>query len=299
MLTPATAYWKQRHNLSELCSRFKVMGETIGELTHLSYFQWAQLAAMALEYKPDLILELGRGKGNSTCVFTEAANMLGSTKVVSLCLGSHFVEHSLPRLFQNASISSGWLKRLECWVTDILFFDFETLLTKYNRILVFWDAHGFEVANCVLGRILPLIQHKQHIVLMHDISDQRYLNTDTLNYNDQILWRGSDAEGARMVLGFINSAVPQAISITDFSCRNGIDLLTADHSLHTELGPCNEKVAEMTHLLGDDFFSLDAHWLCFSLNNHPGPFTFPRFVQPEKPMLDCSVDLLQQLNNTL
>ena len=76
MITPATAYWNQRQKLSALRDRFTGMGEAVGELTHLSSFQWAQLAAMALEYQPDLIIELGRGKGNSTCVFTEAANII-------------------------------------------------------------------------------------------------------------------------------------------------------------------------------------------------------------------------------
>jgi len=275
------------------------MGETVGELSHLSYFQWTQLASMALEFEPDLILELGRGKGNSTCVLTETANILGSTKVVSLCLGTGFLDHTLPRLFQERLLPTGWLAPLECWLADIVCFDYETLLNKYDRILVFWDAHGFEVASCVLGRILPILQHKEHIVMMHDMSDQRYLGRDALDYGDQILWRGDDAEGARLVLGYINSAVPQAVSIVDFASRNQIDLLTADHSLHTELKPHPEKVAEMAQLLGDDFFSLNGHWLCFSLNGHPGSMTFPRFMLPEEPLLNFSVDLLQQLNNTL
>lgn len=299
MITPATAYWNQRQTLSKLLPRFKGMGDAVGQLTDLTRFQWAQLASMALEFKPDLIIELGRGQGNSTCLFTEAANVLGNTKIVSLCLSTGFVEQTLPRLFHGGYVTPGWLKPLECWATDILFFDFESLLKKHDRVLIFWDAHGFEVASCVLGRILPILQHKEHIVMMHDMSDQRYSSDESLNYNDQILWRGRDADGARIVLGHINSAVPQAVSIVDFSCRNHIDLLTADHSLHTELKPDRERVAEMRHLLGDDFFSLQAHWLCFSLNDYPGPLTFPRFVLPEKPLSDFSVDLLQGINESL
>lgn len=299
MITPATAYWNQRHKLSELCPRFKGMGEAVGHLIDLSYFQWAQLTSMALEFKPDLIIELGRGKGNSTCIFTEAANILENTKVVSLCLSTGFVEQTLPRLFQGGYVPNGWLKPLECWVTDILFFSFEALINKHKRVMVFWDAHGFEVASCVLGKILPLLQHKEHVVIMHDMSDQRYASNESLDYDNQVLWRGNEGEGARMVLGFINSAVPQAISITDFSCRNHIDLLTADHSFHTELKPYPERVSEMLHLLGDDFFSLNAHWLCFSLNDSHYPMTFPRFVPPEKPLLDCTIDLLRNINDSL
>ena len=39
----------------------------------------------------------------------------------------------------------------------------------------------------------------------------------------------------------------------------------------------------MQSLLGSDFFSLQGDWFCFSLNDFAGPFTFPRFVPPERP----------------
>jgi len=151
---PSVAYWNQRFVLSKNRMRLKSLGESVGRLTDLTLFQWAQMMSMALEFKPDLILELGRGKGNSTCVFTESAHLLGGSqhcKVVSLCLTDDFTRESLPRLFKSGLVDNNWLEPLECWVTDILFFDFETLLKNHTRILIFWDAHGFEVASCVLG----------------------------------------------------------------------------------------------------------------------------------------------------
>jgi hypothetical protein len=36
-----------------------------------------------VEYRPDLIGELGRSHGNSTCVLTEAATLLGGCRVRS------------------------------------------------------------------------------------------------------------------------------------------------------------------------------------------------------------------------
>jgi hypothetical protein len=32
----------------------------------------------------------------------------------------------------------------------------------------------------------------------------------------------------------------------------------------------------MRSLLGDELFSLQGHWFHFSLNEHPGPYTFPK-----------------------
>ena len=71
MPLPGRAYWNQRQVLLEARPRIEALVETIGENTDLTPFQWAQLLAYTLEFKPDLILELGRGAGNSTCVFTE------------------------------------------------------------------------------------------------------------------------------------------------------------------------------------------------------------------------------------
>jgi cephalosporin hydroxylase len=54
------------------------------------------MTAAVLEFKPDLILELGRAMGNSTAAFTNAANLLGPSacRVLSLCLSYEW--HSMP-----------------------------------------------------------------------------------------------------------------------------------------------------------------------------------------------------------
>jgi hypothetical protein len=44
---------------------------------------WMELYDLTVALEPDLVLELGRGYGNSTCVFTEAANAVGF-RVVSV-----------------------------------------------------------------------------------------------------------------------------------------------------------------------------------------------------------------------
>ena len=297
--TPAGAYWNQRHRLAALKQRFSTMSDAVDHKTDLNLYQWMQIAAMALEFRPDLILELGRGRGNSTCIFTEVANILGgkdSCSVTSLCLSFDYVTEVVPRLLESKVVDRQWFQPLDCWYTDILAFDYEALLKGKKRVLVFWDAHGFEVAGCMLGRILPQLVEKQHMVLMHDMSDQRYLGPHSFKYNGERLWRGNNWEGPRIILGNINSAVEQAVSITDFSSRNHIELLSADHSNHTEIKPYPERMKELQQLLGDEFFQLQGHWFCFSLNDYPGPFTFPKYVAPEKYLADEQVELVSKLN---
>ena len=278
-VTPSQAYWNQRKELAEFRPRAEQLQQAM-DAGDLSTFQWAQLFAMALEFKPDLILELGRLTGNSTCVFTEAANRLGSCSVISLDLEDYWEKKTLPKI--GKIVPPDWFKPLQALRTNILTFDFETVLKNASRVLVFWDAHGFEIAECVLGRILPAIQHKPHLVMMHDMSDARYCDPQsTIPYGENRLWTGLTAGGERVRLGHISSAVPQSIAIVDFTSRNEVTLNSADHDLHTEFGSDSSKKAELEKLLGDKFFSLEAHWFWFSLNGMTQPCTFPRYDSQE------------------
>lgn len=296
--TPGEAFWKQRHILASNLDRLGKLRTAVGHRTDLSAYQWAQLFAMSLEFKPDLIIELGRGKGNSTCLFTEVAGLLGgksACRIVSICLSSNFMSETLPRLLYDNLIDRRWLEPLECWQADICAFNYEQVLKDKKRVLVFWDAHGYQVAGCVLGKLLPLIENRQHLVIMHDMSDQRYMSEETKSYREQRLWRGNNWDGPRILLGNINSSVEQAVSIVDFISRNAIELTSADHSLYMELGIEPEKVNEMSRLLGNDYYSLRGDWFCFSLNNFPGPFTFPRFVPSDETEGAKPIELVQQL----
>ena len=276
----AQAYWRQRHALSECRDRVLALCDAVNWPTDLYPYQWATLIGYALEFAPDLILELGRGRGNSTCAFTQAANKLesGACRVVSLCQSDSWEKESLPRVRQV--VPTEWFDPVDILQGDILTFDFQPVFETAQRILVFWDAHGYDVAECVLGEVLPRIADRPHVVIMHDLVDARYLPDSFNQYGEHGLWKGNDWSGPRLRIGAINSAVEQAVAITDFASRNNLSLHSADHSLHTELGNDADRLAELRHILGDQLFSLNARWWWFSLNEQPGPYTFPRFQPP-------------------
>lgn len=274
--TPSQAYWNRRHDLARFRSRAGELQRAVGLLGDLTAFQWAQLFVMALEFEPDLILELGRGGGNSTCVFTEAANCLPSCRVVSMDLGDSWEKVTMPRI--AGIVPPPWFKPLEALQADILTYDYEPVFKSASRVLIFWDAHGVDIAECVLGRILPAIHNRPHLVVMHDMCDARYLPaTITAAYDDYRLWKGTNAELTFVRIGNLVSNVAQAVSAVDFASRNGITLHSADHDLHAGLGQRPVQMAELRDLLGEELFSLDAWWHWFSLNETPGPHTFPRY----------------------
>jgi hypothetical protein len=78
-------------------------------------------------------------------------------------------------------------------------------------------------------------------------------------------------------LGRIVSAVEQAVAIVDFSNRNDLPLHSADESIDQELARDESKVAEMREVVGNKLFSRLGLWFWFSLNEAPGPLTFPPF----------------------
>jgi hypothetical protein len=274
---PALAYWNQRMALSGARERILELSRAVVRPTDLWPYQFAQLMAVSMEFEPDLILELGRGYGNSTCAFTEASNLKqGRFRVLSLCKSLSWEEETLPRL--QKAVGDAWFTPLQTFRADILDFDYQTALRGASRVLVFWDAHGFDVAECVLGAIMPLLAPIQHLVIMHDLSDTRCGSGQQLQYGDNGLWKGNDWSGTRLKLGIIDSVVEQSVAILDFATRNHLTLDSADHCFRTELSA--DQKCEMLNVLGDSLFSLQGHWFYFSLNEHQGPYTFPRFAPP-------------------
>jgi len=277
IVTPAEAFWRQRGMLAASKERILSLSAAIGRPTDLTVSQWAQIAAFTEEFRPDFILELGRGTGNSTACFTEVANHLGAGQchVLSLCLSDNWRKQSVPKI--RRIVSPDWFAPLEALECDILKFDIATPLAKAQRVVVFWDAHGFELAEWVLGELLPKIAFKPHLVMMHDLADLRYCSPQRA-YGEERLWKGTSAGEQSMWLGHIYSRVAQSISIIDFTTRNKLPLHSGDESFFQEIGTDPGKVALLKNMLGDELFGLYSHWFWFSLAEADGELTFPKFL---------------------
>jgi len=287
-ISPGQALWNHRETIASLCGRFKALSAAVGRPTDLNLYQWVQIAAFALEFRPDLIIELGRGFGNSTCCFIEVAHRLGGAgacRVLSLCLTDDWLTHTVPRL--KEVVPPDWFAPAQIEVRSMLEYDVKRGLAGANRCLVFWDAHGFDIAEWVLGRLLPQLIDKRHLVLMHDMSDNRFEASDP-KYGEQGLWLGTDEtiwRGAKAIspsfwLGHIVAKVPQAISILDFTSRNRLPLRSAADSLHAEIGSELARMAELKALLGAELFSIQAHWFWLTLNEASTALTFPMYQVP-------------------
>jgi len=281
----AWAYYNQRFTLAEDRGVLEKLIQSIGWQNDLAPRQWAQWYAVVLEYKPELVVELGRGFGNSTALFCQALRRLGAGEIISFCLSREWETRSRPKL--EKWVSPDWFNRLHVSRENILKVDFTRVFEGYKRALVLWDAHGFEIAEVVLGIILPLLLNTEHLILIHDISDNRYNPTASRSYGENPLWKGSLWQektkqwNGRVNIGWMNSIQDQVIALSDFLSRNDLDLGSSDQEYHTFFTKYPERNQEMVNLIGQDMFSLVGDWAFLTLNGKQGPFYFPPGPSPE------------------
>jgi hypothetical protein len=204
--------------VSQRSTRLSAMKRSVDSAV-LDWMEWLLLFAAAVEYRPDLIVELGRFHGNSTCALTEAATVLGGCLVRSYDVDDAYATVTLPRI--RPLVSPDWLSRQEIVHGDITREAAADMLRGGPRVLLFWDAHGPAIARHVLGRILPVLAEREHLIVVHNIADARYPPADPeyVTAGRLTLWRSH-----------LTSDEEELDAVFDFASRNGIRLHTAGRS---------------------------------------------------------------------
>jgi hypothetical protein len=233
--------------------------------------------ALALDFKPDLILEVGRGAGHSTCALTQASHLLspeGECEVVSLCPSAIWNEEVEPRL--RNFLPASWFGPLAVHQASPSDFDFSQVLSNRRRILVYWSDQSVEAAVCLLGKVLPTIADHPHLIAVHNLFDIRHMPRESYGYGENVWWKTGQLTQDMAYFGRYCGKASLVAPISDFLSRNGIEAYSADHSF--ALGFSNDQINEMLRLFGDNEFSLFKPYGCwsyFSLNNGSEPFILP------------------------
>ena len=293
----------QAEALREDAGRLRELFERIDQPEDLPLPQWAHWYALALEFKPDRIIELGREAGNSTCVFTQAAQRLGpGTSVKSYCLSEGWEN----KLAVADLVEVDWFERLEVFSGDLTEVDFGGPLHRAERVLLLWDAHGYAVADHVLNHLLPRLAERPHLVLCHDLDDNR-LPGQQRGYDGKACWRGAEdfethkQTRARVNLFWLNTWVDQAIPILDFCWRNQIELHSPGFELQRFSKDDPAAFRKLVNKVPDGLIDpefLACHWSYFTLNEAKPPFSYPEpatdFEQPR----DRIIELQHQLDQS-
>jgi hypothetical protein len=125
------------------------------------------------------------GYENSTVVLKDAASQIGA-KVKSFCL----TEWEKKPLVAE-TVTDEWFAPVELYPEDICSADFERHTAGFKRVVIVRDAHGYNIADAVLGKLLPLIALRPHLVICHDMSDNRFCGANP-SYEGKPFWRGMD-----------------------------------------------------------------------------------------------------------
>lgn len=292
IVNPAQSLLNNLETLSADRKRIEDLITAVGRPTDLYPFQWVQIMAFVLEYQPDLILELGRGYGNSTCAFIETCHLMQSPcQVVSLCLSDDWGTRTIPNL--RKVVNDNWFSPVKAYIVNLFDYDYSKVLAGKKRVVVFWDAHGFDIAEFVFGHILLMIKDRDHLVIMHDISDARYVADSTRFYGSNGIWKGKNTwDGPRIHVANIDSCVEQSVAALDFCTRNRIPFHSADESL---IDISNEQWENITKVFGNDMVSRNGHWFWFTLNESTVEMTFPKVtVETHDATRNPDVEVTQQ-----
>lgn len=267
MLTEAL--WEYRDILTKDGDQLRNALRLIGRASDFSVAQAFTLSAAVHALKPQVIIDIGTGCGNSAATFALAAKHYDS-HIFTFDLGPHWNTLVLPRL--NAAGTHPW-SNVRPLVGDITLYDFTPMAALGERILVFWDAHGYAIAEHILGHLLPLIADKEHVVICHDITDNRFLtdksgNEDWKNYNGKRLWRGMEDFDANandtnyINFGWSQSIIDQIIPILDFCIRNNMQLISCDHEFRIDIGSQSaqetiQTLPELSELISMAYFTMN------------------------------------------
>ena len=263
MIDFASSFWNHRKELVDSKERLRQLCEAVNRPIDLEFHEWFKLYALVLEFSPDLIIELGRGYGNSTCIFTEAVNKSGKGEVVSIGYDSEhcWEQKTIPSL-QNL-VSPQWHDKLTIIHKDIMKIDFTEIIQPAKRVLLFWDAHGGDLGKYILTHIFPLLQKKEHLIIVHDI-------TDNGNYVPPI-----ENDGPKKFrIDNFESPFEEIIPLFDYLSSNDIQYDTLRESV-TRFLEENEQTSpdKSTELkntwdeLGGDRPLMESHQIYFDINN--------------------------------
>jgi len=266
MIDYTASLWNNRKELIDSKKRLRELSEAVSRPVDFGFPDWIQLYSLVLEFSPDLIIELGRGYGNSTCLFTEAVNKSGKGKVVSIGYDSeHAWEKTTVPSLQKL-ISPQWLDKLHVKQQDIMKTDFTEITRQAQRVLLFWDAHGKEVAKYVLAHLFPLLQNKENLIVMHDVTDHGHSSIAP-----------PQVPGGPNIFQIENLTSPyeEIISLFDFISSNGIQYDTLRESIrrfvreNEQTSPDISKELKNTwnELVGDHVSIERSYMIYFDIKN--------------------------------
>ncbi len=272
------SYWDYRLMLADVQEEVKRIREAVGYESHLHPCQYGQIISVVWSFRPDLILVVGEGAGHATCALTQATHsstLATSCKVVSVNPSMTWRDEVEPRL--RSVMPESWFDPLDSYHDELSPAALESIVDKRQRVLLYWNDQSLNGQICLLGKVLPLVGDRTHLVIVHNIFDNRHVSGDSCAYSGDVWWRAGTISQDTAHFGHYCGAASLMAPLVDFLSRNRVELFTSDHSLTEDFS--RDQIAEMSNLFGQDetsLFRTSGYWAYFSLNTAgSGPFIYP------------------------
>jgi len=161
------------------------------------------------------------------------------------------------------AVSPEWFDPPRVLKEDILKLNFSDIFASGNHIFSTGTPTGQIWQNMCSPEALPNLRHKRNIVVVHDITDDRFFNVAPS-------YVGADGL-SRFWLANLVSPFDELTPLYDFLSCKRIPFATPPESLNQTLFRDHEHCAELETLWKNNFSAptpLEAgHWIYFSLNN--------------------------------
>jgi hypothetical protein len=221
-----------------------------------SFGDWLMLFSLTLQFRPELIVEVGRGSGNSTCVFLEAAAEL-NCPVVSFDRTITGRSWRATERRVRAIKGSEWFRRGQIIKKDFTKVDpRKAVPDEAGRTLFFWDAHGKgkDLGHFMIRRIFPRLQTRPNLIIVHDITD---LRGGLLGRNPRYFVRGT-----------FSSGFEELLPLYDFWQSEGIDVSSPADDLATWMTKDFPRIRRITEDFPESsrpILGPAGHWVYFQL----------------------------------
>lgn len=254
----AEALLEQRDTVSRSLERLRHLCDTVARPSDLDFPQWVQLYALGVQYAPELVLEVGRGYGSTTCVSAELATSVGRTKVISVDNddAEAWRTETLPRL--GAAVPESWSDLVDARHTDPMSVDFDKLLSPFKRVLLLWNSHLPDLATHILGTCLRVLEDKEHLVVFMGVTDARF-NDVAPDYvaSRPLTW-----------MGHLVSPSEDLVAVYDFLSRNRLTFQTPAESCSRRLKAYPSDLKALEKVFGEELaatLTSSGHWMYFDL----------------------------------
>jgi len=149
----------------------KALSDCVAAPQEFAFSDWLMMGAMALEFKPDFVTEIGRGSGGTTAMLLEVMSRLKG------------------EIFSVESQTSGWdqvepklrERQPESWFAPLVLMDAPASGLEFDRhlppgsrrILLVCSYQTEEWLRTCVDRLFPILKGRENLVVVRGVSDLR------------------------------------------------------------------------------------------------------------------------------